>query len=369
MRIIDRYITQSILTIFFSTVLIFCCLYILIDITATLDEIIDRQIPFDILVKYYLSFFPIILVQTSSIACLIATLFTFSSLNNSNEIIALRSSGLNFWQITRPAICFGLIISALVFWVNEKHIPQATENTKQIREENMILKVDRIRKRTEKIKNLTFYGLKNRLYFVDAFKPQTNELEGITIIEHDENQQITKKIVALEGKWTGIAWKFYRCQITTFEAGSTRTVKIKVYEEKLMDIKETPDDFLKQRLNVSAMNIRELQSYIGRFSRSGATRALSKLRVDLYGKIAYPFGNFVIVLIGLPFALMVKNRKGSTFTSLGIAIGIGFSYYVANAVALAFGKGGLLPPLLSAWMAPLIFTSCALIIIEADFSN
>jgi len=371
MRILDRYITKSIITIFTITILTFCFLYILIDITSQLDEFIDRQVPVDILIQYYLSYFPIILSQPiSSVACLIAVLFTFSSLNATNEIIAMRSSGLNFWQITKPAIMFGLIISVMVFWVNERLVPRATEITQQIRNENMILLVDRIRKKKEKIRNLTFYGLKNRLFFIDSFDPDTDELSGITIIEHDQEQNVKQKIVALKGVWTGIAWKFYQAQITTFDRDDITTpLKIKVYKEKLMDIKESPDDFLKQRLNVNSMNIRQLEDYIDRFSKSGAQKALNNMRVDLYQKIAYPFGNFVIVLVGLPFALMIRGRKGGAFIAIGMALLLGFLYYVANAVSIAFGKGGLLSPVLSAWLTPILFTTIALVIIETDFAN
>ena len=371
MRILDRYITKSIITIFTFTILTFCFLYVLIDITSQLDEFIDRKVPIDILIQYYISYFPIILSQPiSSVACLIAVLFTFSTLNTGNEVVAMRSSGLNFWQITKPAIMFGLIISILVFWVNERLVPRATEVTQQIRNENMVLLVDRMRRKKEKIKNLTFYGLKNRLYFIDTFDPDASELKGITIIEHDSAQNMREKIVALKGVWTGIAWKFYQCQITTFTRSNINTpLKIKVYKEKLMDIKESPDDFLKQRLNVNSMNIRQLRDYIERFSKSGAQKALNNMRVDLHQKIAYPFGNFVIVLLGLPFALMIRSRKGSTFIAIGIALILGFLYYVANAVALAFGKSGLLPPIFSAWATPVLFTIIALVVIETDFSN
>ena len=371
MRILDRYITTSVIKIFVFTILTFCFLYVLIDITSQLDEFIDRKVPIDILIQYYISYFPIILSQPiSSVACLIAVLFTFSNLNTGNEVVAMRSSGLNFWQITKPAIVFGLIISVLVFWVNERLVPRATEVTQQIRNENMVLLVDRLRKKNEKIKHLTFYGLKNRLYFIDTFDSKANELEGITIIEHDQQQNIKQKIVALRGVWTGIAWKFYQCQITPFVRSDIEpSPRIKYYEEKLMDIKESPKDFLNQRLNVNSMNIRQLDDYIDRFSKSGAQKALNNMRVDLHQKIAYPFGNFVIVLIGLPFALMIRSRKGNTFISLGIALILGFLYYVANAVALAFGKSGLIPPIFSAWATPVLFTIVALVIIETDFSN
>lgn len=368
MRILDRYINFSIFRIFFSTVIIFGLLYVVIDVTSQLDEFIDRKVPLPVLLQYYAAFFPTILVQTSSIACLISVLLTFSSLNNQNEIIVMRSSGLNFWQITRPALIFALLISALVFWMNEKLIPQSNQITTQIRNDNMILEVDRIRKKKEKIKNLTFYGLKNRLYFIDAFDSNSEELEGVTIIEHDEKQSILQKIVAWKGTWTGIAWKFHQCQVTEYDpSGTNLPLKVKVYQEKLMDIKETPNDFLKQRIQVASMNLRELHDYIDRFSRSGATRALNNLWVDFHQKIAYPIGNFVIVLTGLPFALLVRSRKGMTFTSIGIAVMVGFLYYVVNAVFLAFGKGGLFTPILAAWAAPLFFALIAVILIKAYF--
>lgn len=367
MRIVDRYLLDLIIKIFLSTILIFCFLYILIDMAANLDEFIKQKVVFTTLLEYYRSFLPIIISQTASIACLIACLLAFSHANSNNEIIILRSGGLNFWQMTKPALCFGLLVSALIFWVNERFVPQATSVSQSIREESMILETNSSRKK-EEIKNLTFYGLRNRLFFIDAYDPNDLTLKGITIIGHDENQQIKEKIVALSGKWTGIAWKFYKCQSTTFDVpGDEATESVKYHEEKLMDIKETPQDFLRQRLNVNSMNIRQLYEYINRFSKSGAQKALNNLRVDLHEKIAYPFGNFIILLVGLPLALMTQRRKALTFTSLGLAVAIGFMFYVTNAVGLALGKGGLLTPIASAWLAPLAFLLLASYLIKSRF--
>ena len=102
-------------------------------------------------------------------------------------------------------------------------------------------------------------------------------------------------------------------------------------------------------------------------SNSGAIKAINNLRVDLHEKIAFPFANFVIILVGLPFALMTSKRKGVTFISFGIALAIGFSFHVISAVGIALGKGGYLTPIWSAWMAPLIFTTIGIYIIETKF--
>ena len=367
MRIVDKYIIGLIVKIFLSTILIFAFLYILIDVAANLDEFIKQKVAWTVIFEYYKSFLPIILSQTCPIACLIACLLAFSHANSHNEIIVLRAGGLGFWQITKPALCFGLVVSVMIFWVNERFVPQATTSSENIRDEAIVLKADAQRKK-EPIKNLTFYGLKNRLFFIDAYDPNNSSLSGITIIGHDENQRTKEKIVALTGKWTGLAWKFYKCQITEFAVpGDDKTETVRYEDEKLMDIKETPKDFLRQRLNVSSMNIRQLRQYIKRFSKSGARTALNNLRVDLYQKIAYPFGNFIILLVGLPLALMTHRRKALTFAALGIAIGVGFLFYISNAVGLALGKGGALPPIVSAWLAPALFLFFAFYLIKTKF--
>ena len=367
MRIIERYLLKNIVTIFTSALIIFCFLYVLIDLASNLDEFIREKVTIEILVQYYLSFLPIIIAQTSPLACLIACLLTFSHANSNNEIIVLRSGGLNFWRIAKPAIFFGLIVSVLMFWVNERFVPQATSISQSIEDKYLILASDAAKKK-QAINDLTFYGLKNRLFYIDKFNPIDFSLHGITIIGHDENQQIKEKVVALNGKWTGIAWKFYRLRITSFTIpGDASTESVRYYDDKLMDIKETPQDFLRQRLDVSSMNIKQLYQYIKRFARSGAQKALNNLRVDLHQKIAFPFSNLVILFVGLPLALMTSRRKALTFTSLGIAIGVGFIFYVLNAVGLAFGKGGLLPPIISAWMTPGICLLVALYLIKTKF--
>ena len=370
MRILDRYILKSVLIIFAGTVFTFAFLFILVDMFSNLQDFIEKNVGLNVVAQYYISFLPSIVVQTSTMACLISVLFTYSNLNAHNEIIAIRSSGMNFWQITRPALVFALFVSILVFLVNEKFVPQSSIINQQIRDTQIKVVPSQKGKGTPLIHNLTFYGLKNRLFFIDTFDPNTNELTGITIIGHDHNQNLVEKIVALKGKWTGIAWKFINCQVTTYNNSlpNVPPTSIRMSTEKLMDIKETPKDFLRQRMDISSMNLRQLHGYIKRFAGSGAIKTINNLRVDLHQKITFPLRNFVIVLIGLPFALMsVGKRKAMTFTSIAISLVIGFLYYVADAVGLALAKGGALLAWEGAWLTPILFTLVALFIIIRNF--
>ncbi len=369
MRIIDRYILKSIVTIFLGMVITFAFLFILIDVFGNLQDFIEKNVPWQTVVQYYLTFLPMIIVNTSTMACLMAVLFTYSNLSTHNEIVAIRTSGMNFWQVTRPALIFTLLICATVLLVNECFVPQSSLINQEIREAKIKVTVSEKDRGLPLIKNFTLYGLKNRLFFVDTFDPNTGTLTGISIIGHDKNQNLIEKIVALKGTWTGLAWKFYNCQITSYNTALPNVPgEIKVYSEKLMDIKETPKDFLRQRLDVSSMNIRQLYDYISRFSGSGAVKTLNNLQVDFFAKIAMPLRPIVIVLAGLPFVLTgASKRKAATFTSIGIALAIGFLYYVLDAVGLALGKGGGLPPWSSAFVAPAIFLIIGLTAIKFKF--
>ncbi len=369
MRIIDRYIVKSIAGIFVGTVFTFAFLFILIDTFGNLQDFVEKSVPVSVIVQYYISFLPNVIVQTSTMACLVAVLFTYSQLNAHNEVLAIRASGMNFWQITKPALIFSLLVAGLVFLVNERFVPQSSMMAQEIRDSKIKVVLSDINKGQPPIKNLTFYGMKNRLFFVDTFNPKTNEVTGITVIGHDNKQNLVEKIIALKGTWTGIAWKFHNCQITSYNTVNPNVSgEIRIYEEKLMDIKETPRDFLRQRLDVSNMNLRQLHDYIKRFSGSGAVKTVNNLTVDYHQKIAFPIRNVVIILVGLPFALASSGkRKAMTFTSIAVALVIGFLYYVIDAVGLALSKGGGLPPWAGAWLAPMIFLIIAAMLIKRKF--
>lgn len=133
MRILDRYILKSAILIFLTCLLTFLFLYIIIDVFSHLEEILREKIALGILKQYYLSYLPIIFVQVAPIACLLATIYTFGKLNRDNEIIAMRSSGLSIWQITKTIIIFGAIVSVFVFWANERLVPASLSLNEKIK--------------------------------------------------------------------------------------------------------------------------------------------------------------------------------------------------------------------------------------------
>jgi len=353
MRILDRYILKSVLSIFFSCIFIFLFLYVIIDVLSHLEDILRQQVQLSILVQYYLSYLPIMFVQVAPFACLLSTLYTFGKLNQDNEIIAMRSSGLSIFQVTKTVIIFGLLISLFIFWVSDRIVPQSLALTQKIKvqmEEGVKKKKE---KKEEVINNLTMYGLRNRLFFIDKFYLATNTMEGIIILEHDEYQNITKKIVASKGVYEDNLWKFYRCITYNFDRNAQILQEPEYFEEEIMAIPETPHDLISQRQRPDFMTIAQLEDYIWKLSRSGASTVIRNLKLDLYQRVASPFTSIVIIFLGIPFSLIMRKRA-TGLSSIGLSIMMGFLYYILDAISIALGRGGVITPILSASLSHII---------------
>ena len=192
MRILDRYILKSVIYIFVSCIFVFLFLYVIIDVLTNLDDIIKHQATLTLLVRYYLTYLPVMFVQVSPFACLLSTVYTFGKLNHNNEIIAMRSSGLSIFEIARNAIIFGFLISIAVFWVSDRLVPTSlTENQKiKIQMDEGSLK-NKLKKNTT-ITNLTLYGLRNRLFFISKFSPaRIDSSEMINLMVKDSKADQT----------------------------------------------------------------------------------------------------------------------------------------------------------------------------------
>jgi len=82
-------------------------------------------------------------------------------------------------------------------------------------------------------------------------------------------------------------------------------------------------------------------------------RDVTREIVDLENKIAFPFINMIIVLIGV--ALASNPRRSGIAIGFGISMWISFIFFTIVKVALELGHQGDIPPLLAAWGANVIF--------------
>jgi lipopolysaccharide export system permease protein len=258
----------------------------------------------------------------------------------------MRSSGLSIFQITKTAIIFGFVVSTFVFWINDKIAPSFQQQNIKIREQMESNTNKPKTKGLQILRNLTIYGSKNRLFYVNKFDPAKKTMEGIIILEHDAKQNIIKKVVANKGEFKNNLWEFYQSITYVFDENGQLKTDPQFLEEEIMPYVETPEEFINQQQSTDFMSLAQIEEYIWKLSKSGATTVIRNLKVDYYQRFTLPLTSLIIILIGIPFSFKM-HRKSTGMSSFGISLFVGFIYYVLTAISVALGKAGILIPFLA----------------------
>jgi len=354
MKILDKYVIKHFVIPFLYCLTVFIALYIIIDLFGRLDEILKQNIRTIVLLEYYLSMIPLIIVQTAPVASLISVIYVLGALNKYGEITAMRAAGLSIYRILMPFICIGFAITVLVFSLSEKVLPQSMRTAEAIKE-NSIENSEKNKPASNKvISNIALYGKNNRLIFIDSFNTSSNTAMGITILEQDKKDNVSLKINAHEAIWANERWVFSNILMYRLDDKGAVIDSPEFFQEKAMPM-ERPREIISKGTNYEYMGFRDLSNYIKNFSEA-SPKLITRLRVDLHQKISIPFASMVVILIGAGFALKVRQRgKATALLGIGMSVIIGFLYYAFMASCIALGKSSVLPPLLSAHLANILF--------------
>ena len=117
------------------------------------------------------------LTQTTPIAMVLASIYTFGKLNRDNELIVIRSSGLSplagLPANNRP---LGLLVSSQHAGSQRKVIPYSRMESEKIKAQ--LEGENKAATKEAVINNLTFYGLENRLFLSILLTPKTAQWKG-----------------------------------------------------------------------------------------------------------------------------------------------------------------------------------------------
>lgn len=359
MKIVDRYIVKGFLGPFVWCLMLFIVMAVIIDIFSFIDDIVKFKIPIASIAAFYIYYTPTILVQAAPMAALLSSIYVLSNLNKNNEIIAMKSGGISLWRLLTPILVIGFLISIAVFIVNDRVIPTSSKVSNYIRREEL----EKQKKSGEQkiIESVAIYGSGGRILFARNYDTEKKTLDDVIIHQHDRKENLISKITAQSGVWTGKDWIFYKVIVWRIDNAGRILGEPLFFEEKEIPLKEKPEDFANREWRSDYMSYRELSSYINNF-RGAGTRLMRGLLVDLHYKISFSMISLIIILVGAPFALI--TTRGGVLIGLGMSVAIGLLYYAFIAIALAFGKAGILPPIVAAWIGNVVFAGLGIYLIN-----
>ena len=357
MKLLDRYIIrQFIVTALFAlgAVLI---IFIVIDAMEKLDGFIDRKATWPIVLQYYIYFIPEIIKLISPVAMLLASLFVTARLSAQNELTAMKSGGISLYRIMAPFVAVALLVSAWSVYFNGWIVPRA--NKAKFTLERVYLQKDLINASGA---NIYVQDSPTRIIGLGYFDDSRNVASRVSIQDFDplDLTILTGRVDAVTMSWdtTALAWILTNGVRRTFDAGGREEMKA-FASEPAGRLYFTPDDLRKKAEKPDEMDYYTLLGFIENQQRAG--QDVARWEVDFYSKISFPFASVIVVLFGVPFASV--KRRGGIGVQLGISLLICFVYLIFMKVSQVFGYNGDVHPLLTAWLANILFLAAAMWVI------
>ena len=300
--------------------------------------------------KLFVLMIPYLMIWLLPMATLIATLLSMGRFSSDNEIIAIRSSGINIFKLILPLLIVGLILSLILVVFNDRVVPYAHFATR---------------------KTLVDVGSKNpaaalepgvfinsfEKYVLFIYRIEENKLFNVRIYQPEEGKP-TRTIVSKRGEFIAIPEKnmvklklidgtadepdpenpasFYKLNFKTYFIGLNlnESKRSKVIEKKPKD-----------------MTIAELKAQINALKAKGIDP--TPIVTELYQKISIGFACFVFILLGSSLAIITRRREKSI--NFGISFVIVGIYYLLFIAAETLSSQGIMPPQITMWLPNILF--------------
>ena len=352
MTILDRYLLKEILKCFVIVLAVVLGLYIIVEFFNKADNFMEAGLSISRLIRYLQLKLPQIIVQITPIGILLAVLVAFGLMNKHNEIIALKSGGVSIYFLLRAVMVIAIFISTGLFLLSEIVVPITISKANRI----WLSEVKKKPVLATRQKNIWIKG--NRaIYFIKFFNPRHNRISGVTLNYFDDKFRLSKRIDATSGVYKDDTWVFSEVMVQTLNK-ETETYAVQFYPEQEADIEILLEDLKRVFTKSEEMNVAELFSYIREVESEGYDA--TTFRVDLHARFALPILSIIVCIIGIGIAVKRKGREGP---SVSIAYGalMIFLYWVLHSFCLSLGYGGLLPPIIAAWISNIIFSCYAVL--------
>jgi len=355
MTILFRYILREYAKIFLMCFAGLMTIYMVIDFFEKVRRFLRYDSGVVPMLTYFALKIPAISFQVVPFAVLVATLLTLGLLSRSNEITALRSSGISLLWVTSPFLILAGGLAVILLAFSSTIIPLASGKAEEVR----MIQIEK------KPVPLTVQAPQpwarigtDALMRVTTIDVGGKTLRGVRLFYFNQTFRLDQVVEAAEAQYAASGWVLRNGNRRQFALN--HTVDLTLFTDQPADIPLIPDDFSTTLTgNSDTMTFREIRNYIGRFQHEEVSFA--RLLTDYYGRMAFPFVTIIMVLIGIALSLRRSGvRGGSMAMGIGQAFIVGFCYWTTHSIAIALGRGGAMAPMFAGWMANILFGSFGL---------
>lgn len=321
-------------------------LFVFIDYLTRLDNFLEAKIGLGHALWYVLLKLPFMFVQLTPAGILLAAIAVFGLMNRSNELTALKSSGISVYFLVRPALAAGVLLSGVMFFMGETLIPVSMSKANYIRQYEI-----KKQNKMSRGRNDVWIKSDNTLIHIDYFDPVRKTVSGISATTMGENFKIMLRTDARTGRFEAGQWILADVMTQVYNP-DTNEYDITMAASKPAGFELDPEDLGEVAKKSDEMSFFQLRAYVQKVKQEGYDP--TTYAVDMHGKLAFPFICIIMALVG---AATGMRRFVKTNLPVAIAVGvvIAFFYWIVYGFCLSMGYAGVLPPVPAAWIANIFF--------------
>jgi LPS export ABC transporter permease LptF/LPS export ABC transporter permease LptG len=327
----------------------FLMLLLVFTLFELLSDILRNQVSPIVVGEYLLNVTPYFLYNITPLSILLAVLVTLGLMQRSNEITAIKATGISIYRVIVPLLLASACLAGGLFFFDQFYLPRANKRQDALRNQikgkppQTYLSPDR----------KWIFGQHNDIYYYRLFDSDRNEFGSLSVFQFDPASfQLTRRAYATRAHWDDNLQRWVWTQGWERDLRGPAIENYRTFDvSTFASLSEPPAYFKKEVKQSSEMNTEELRRYIRDLQQSGFD--VLRLKVQLQKKFAFPMIALVMAVLAVPFALSAGKR--STVAGVAVAVGIAVVYWTVSGLFEAMGNISQLPPILAAWSPDLIF--------------
>jgi lipopolysaccharide export system permease protein len=356
--VVNGYLSRQFLTLFCYGIALASVVVIVGDLMTTLERYIRLKPGLGLIFLHFVYRTPPFVYQGLHLVMLMSTILLFVGLSRSNELTALKAGGVSLYRTSLPVFGLAGLVSVGSLGFQEYVMPWMNRRAVEIDEAKIKRRtMPELRKRTE----IWYRGrvdgaAESRIYHIGLLDPASQQMNNVTVLSLGSDFSMRRRWDARDMRWMGAedAWRLANGVRREFRSGQPD--RAETFREQTVKLPERYQDFAQVPRAPDVMSHGELGEYIDRLRDAG--HKVSKYLVDLHSKIAFPFAHPIMALVGIPFAL--QSPRGGRVIGIALCIALGLGYFIVHSAAVALARIEILPPLVAAWSANVLFATLGL---------
>ena len=357
-RLLYTYLINQILAPFYASLIIITSILFLSKLIPILDIIMDYNIGLRDFIRFYAYFTPQLLLFALPMSSMMGVILGTTHLNNENELMVLKASGIGLYRMLPPVILVALSTAILTGLCSIYLIPAGNRAKVELAFQLAKEKVESAmpeKQFSESMGDIVLYA--------DSIDKKNSIWKGVYISDmKDPEHPIT--IIAESGiaAADSIAGTLtISLNKGTLNRGTSDAVQTIDFERYNMNLPlETPQTNPLARVDESTMLQSELAAEADRLGRN-TQKAVNFLN-EFHRRLALPVSCFILTLLGFPLGFLSGPRHRTIGIPLGLAIFI--LYYIFLTGSKIISESMIMPAAIAMWMPNLFFLVLTILFIK-----